>query len=80
MDCIGANIPEDQPYSWIEVDQSRCNRCGTCIDMCPMDVLHFSRTGLPYMKYRDDCWYCDVCVFVCPRKAIQMKDLPYLIR
>jgi NAD-dependent dihydropyrimidine dehydrogenase PreA subunit len=48
--------------------------------MCPMDVLHFSRTGLPYMKYRDDCWYCDVCVFVCPRKAIQMKDLPYLIR
>jgi NAD-dependent dihydropyrimidine dehydrogenase PreA subunit len=32
------------------------------------------------MKYRDDCWYCDVCVFVCPRKAIQMKDLPYLIR
>jgi NAD-dependent dihydropyrimidine dehydrogenase PreA subunit len=80
MDCIGANIPEDQSYSWIEVDQSRCNRCGTCIDMCPMDVLSFSRTGLPYMKYRDDCWYCDVCVFVCPRKAIQMKDLPYLIR
>jgi ferredoxin len=54
MVFVSANIPEDQSYSWIEVDQSRCNRCGTCIDMCPMDVLHFSRVGLPYMKYRDD--------------------------
>lgn len=80
MDFTSASIPEDASYSWIEVDQSRCNRCGTCIDMCPMDVLHFSRSGLPYMRYRDDCWYCDVCVFVCPRKAIAMKELPYLIR
>jgi NAD-dependent dihydropyrimidine dehydrogenase PreA subunit len=32
------------------------------------------------MRYRDDCWYCDVCVFLCPQKAVTMKDLPYLIR
>lgn len=80
MNSFNANNPEEQSYSWIEVDQEKCNRCGTCIDMCPMDVLYFSPTGFPYMKYRNDCWYCDVCVFVCPRKAIEMKDLPYLIR
>lgn len=80
MDVFNADHAEEHLYSWIEVDQKKCDRCGTCIDMCPMDVLHFSRTGFPYMKYRDDCWYCDVCVFVCPRKAIKMKDLPYLIR
>ena len=80
MDVMNAPFPENPSYSWIEVDPSRCDRCGTCIDMCPMDVLYYSRSGFPYMRYRDDCWYCDVCVFVCPRKAISMKELPYLIR
>jgi len=80
MELLNANIHEEPSYAWIEIDQQKCNRCGTCIDMCPMDVLHFSQSGFPHMKYRDDCWYCDVCVFVCPRKAIIMKDLPYLIR
>ncbi|MBW1696782.1 MAG: 4Fe-4S binding protein [Deltaproteobacteria bacterium] len=64
----------------IEVDINRCNRCGICVDMCPMDVLRISAKGYPFMRYRDDCWYCDVCVFVCPRQALEMKDLPYLIR
>jgi NAD-dependent dihydropyrimidine dehydrogenase PreA subunit len=71
---------EESCYQWIEVNRKRCNKCGLCIDLCPMDVLRFDRTGHPFMKYRDDCWYCDVCVFMCPRQAIVMKDLPYLIR
>jgi len=70
---------QDSGYAWIEVDRDKCNKCGICIDMCPMDVLHFESKGYPYMKYRDDCWYCEVCTFLCPRKAITMPELPYLI-
>ena len=79
MDRTNAGCDEPE-YSWLEFDRGKCNRCGTCIDMCPMDVLRFGDSGYPIMKYRDDCWYCDACVFLCPRQAIEMKDLPYLIR
>jgi len=70
---------EESGYAWIEVDCDKCNKCGICVDMCPMDVLHCGSKGYPYMKYRDDCWYCEVCTFLCPRKAITMPELPYLI-
>jgi len=71
---------EEAAYQWLNVDQKRCDKCGTCVDMGPMDVLTFGKKGYPYMRYRDDCWYCDACVFMCPRHAITMGSLPYLIR
>lgn len=64
----------------LSFDTDRCNKCGVCVDMCPMDVLYFDARGYPRMKYPDDCWYCDSCVFFCPRAAITMDRLPYLIR
>lgn len=80
MEPINHSAMEESFYSWIEFDEKRCNKCGVCIDMCPMDVLRPGRRGFPVMAYRDDCWYCDVCVFMCPRQAVTLKDLPYLIR
>jgi len=80
MEPIDTRAIEESAYSWIEVDTKRCNKGGICVDMCPMDVLHFGARGYPFTRYRDDCWYCDICVFMCPRQAITMKDLPYLIR
>ena len=71
---------QEPAYSWLHFDTGRCNRCGLCVEMCPMDVLRMGRTGYPVMAYRDDCWYCDACVFLCPRGAITFKDLPYLVR
>ncbi len=70
----------ETPYSWLEVDRRKCNRCGQCVEMCPMDVLRLEGGKVPRMRYPDDCWYCDVCVSVCPRKALTLKGLPYLIR
>jgi NAD-dependent dihydropyrimidine dehydrogenase PreA subunit len=75
-----AGCSQETRYSCFEVNETRCNKCGDCVDMCPMDVLRFSHKGYPYMHYPDDCWYCDTCVFVCPRKAVKMDTLPYLIR
>jgi len=70
---------EGSTYSCLKVDRRKCNKCGICIDMCPMDVLRFNHQGYPYMQYEDDCWYCDTCAFMCPRLAISL-ELPYLIR
>jgi len=49
MEPIDVRAIEESAYSWIEVDPKTCNKCGTC-------------------------------VFMCPRQAIPMNDLPYLIR
>lgn len=70
----------EEDFSWLEFDHKRCVRCGVCVDMCPMDVIYFGDHGYPYMRYRDDCWYCDACTFMCPRQAITMREVPYLIR
>ena len=80
MDHLNGGPISEDAFQWLEFNPKRCNRCGDCIDMCPMDVLYFGSHGFPYMRYRDDCWYCDICVFVCPRQAVTMTDLPYLIR
>ena len=80
MEYNNYEVLEESSYSWIDVDKEKCNRCGICMDMCPMDVLYPTRSGFPHMRHRDDCWYCDICAFVCPRKAITIGQLPYLIR
>jgi NAD-dependent dihydropyrimidine dehydrogenase PreA subunit len=80
MHAINCDCFDESAYSWLEVDREKCNKCGLCIEMCPLDVLRFGKKGFPFMRYRDDCWYCDICVFVCPRQALAMTELPYLIR
>ena len=80
MEPTDFRAAQETAFQWIEIDRDRCDKCGTCIDMCPMDVLRFNGRGYPFMHYRDDCWYCDICVFVCPRQAVTLTDLPYLIR
>lgn len=64
MDQIDNPGLQEPDHSIIEVDTERCNRCGICVDMCPMDVLRLSSQGYPFMRYRNDCWYCG-CVRVC---------------
>ncbi len=75
------------PWSCLEGDEltclrvypQRCNHCGTCVQMCPMDVLRLDARGLPAMRYPDDCWYCQACEIHCPRRALVLAEIPYLI-
>jgi NAD-dependent dihydropyrimidine dehydrogenase PreA subunit len=71
---------ERKQYEWIRVDQDKCISCGDCVEFCPRDVLRLDNQGFPYMAYRDDCWYCDVCTFVCKPKALSLEEVPYLIK
>jgi NAD-dependent dihydropyrimidine dehydrogenase PreA subunit len=66
--------------SWesIEVDRDRCTRCGTCVEICPLDNLRLGNDGFPFVKY-DQCWSCEACELECPEKAIKVI-VPYLLR
>lgn len=70
----------NRDYQWIKVDKEKCIACGLCVEYCPRDVFRMSDEKYSYVKYRDDCWYCDACTFVCPTKAITIEEVPYLIK
>jgi NAD-dependent dihydropyrimidine dehydrogenase PreA subunit len=72
MGPLYIELPEESAYNWLRVD---CNKCGICVPLCPMVFLRFGTRGYRIMRYGDDCWYCVICIFMCPRQAITVEDL-----
>ena len=53
-----------------------CIKCGTCVQICPLDVLKFDGIGddkQVIVKYPYECWHCRACVKDCPVNAISMR-------
>jgi len=48
------------------VDQGLCHRCGSCIGICPTDVLGVDAEEYPVVENLNACTDCDLCVRVCP--------------
>ncbi|MCB9030610.1 MAG: Coenzyme F420 hydrogenase/dehydrogenase, beta subunit C-terminal domain [Deltaproteobacteria bacterium] len=48
------------------VDGGLCHRCGSCIGICPTNVLQLDSQEYPYVKNLSACTDCDLCVQVCP--------------
>lgn len=47
----------------------RCTDCGTCIEVCPANVLDAER-GLPILARVEDCQTCFMCELYCQADAI----------
>jgi len=59
----------------IEIDQARCNGCGTCADFCPVSVFEMDGHNgdqRPVPLRIEDCWGCDTCVGQCPTGALRV--------
>ncbi|MHB8868824.1 MAG: 4Fe-4S dicluster domain-containing protein [Thermoleophilia bacterium] len=57
------------PWRPVLFDESVCNGCNRCVEMCQSDVfLPNSEKGKPpVILFADECWYCGCCVKECPR-------------
>gem|GEM_PF-724996 len=55
------------------IDQSKCDRCGTCISVCPTNALLLLCDELVIDGAR--CSGCAVCVTICPFAALGMSEL-----
>jgi len=55
----------------IAVDTDKCDKCGTCISVCPGNalVIEDRLTVSP-----EKCASCGMCVRVCPFGAIGLKN------
>ncbi|MFW9799602.1 MAG: tetrahydromethanopterin S-methyltransferase subunit A [Candidatus Thorarchaeota archaeon] len=65
----------------VEVDRTRCDACGTCVDACPSSVLALEVVGSTEVAMVDDlenCCACGACAIKCPRQAIAVTGYEML--
>ena len=56
------------------INVNKCTKCGTCVDVCPVDVFYGSKEKeIPTVSYGDDCFFCSACILECPNDAITLR-------
>ncbi len=61
------------------VDESKCNRDGICVDVCPSRIIIMrGKEGFPQIlpKLEAGCIRCGHCVAVCPTGALSHQEMP----
>ena len=58
-----------------ELDESKCIKCGLCVDVCPQNV--FSNVNNKYIVQQpENCIECGACVLNCKGDAIIFEAFP----
>lgn len=58
----------------LRVDSSKCDKCGLCIKVCPMDNIEKDDEGI---KHKDYCVSCFACYHFCPQQAVKYKNVSW---
>ncbi|MDP3066690.1 MAG: EFR1 family ferrodoxin [Methanobacteriaceae archaeon] len=58
----------NQKYFHLAVNKKKCNKCGQCVELCPINNIKMEEGKYP-VNLRD-CAYCLRCTSFCPKKAI----------
>lgn len=55
-----------------------CIGCGTCADICPMDVFYMDEeAGKSVILYPENCQSCGQCYLHCPTESLTMVIQTY---
>jgi len=57
----------------IKIDIEKCNGCGTCVDICPVDVFEIKDEKSVVVNL-DECLVCRACEVQCPDNAIEIIE------
>ena len=52
----------------INIRENRCDYCGACITVCPVDCIEVREYSLEIVH--DICIDCDLCVYICPIEVL----------
>lgn len=60
-----------------QINEDTCNRDGLCKEVCPVNVIDFSKDGfpVPFADAEEVCIRCGHCVAVCPTGSFRHRDL-----
>ncbi|HOY09935.1 MAG TPA: 4Fe-4S binding protein [Candidatus Omnitrophota bacterium] len=53
----------------VNVDINKCDGCGTCKDICPVDAIKVENSKA---SISDACIECCACVNECPSEALSL--------
>lgn len=59
----------------INIDKSKCVKCGICAEICPSCILTMGTEG-PECTSETSCMACGHCVAICPTKAFSNSRCP----
>ena len=54
----------------LQIDEKLCDRCGTCISVCPCDALLLTDA---LTVSTEVCTGCGTCVDICPVRALSLS-------
>jgi NAD-dependent dihydropyrimidine dehydrogenase PreA subunit len=57
----------------VTVDADKCNGCGECVDVCPVEVYEL-QDGKSVAVNEEECLGCESCVEVCETGAITVEE------
>lgn len=57
----------------IRIDLEKCDGDGTCVDICPVEVLEI-KDGKSVVVNLDECLICRACEVQCPNNAIEIIE------
>ncbi len=69
LKLIGVDL--HQKFFLFNPDRKKCNKCGICLELCPLENIKEGENGYP--EHGLHCEYCLRCVSFCPRRAIPAK-------
>ncbi|MEN6291235.1 MAG: nitroreductase family protein [Methanobacterium sp.] len=58
----------------IKINGDLCSACGTCLKVCPYDILIQGADGKPQSQAEENCVSCGHCAAVCPEGALMHED------
>ena len=66
------------PNQAVFINPELCTGCGTCMNVCRMDVLlpGPGKGKPPIVMYPDECWFCGDCVAHCPVPGSDQNGAP----
>jgi ferredoxin len=59
-----------------ELDASKCNSCGMCVEVCPQNVFVRSENGTYRVQHVERCMECGACELNCRGGAISFNPFP----
>ena len=63
-----------------EIDETKCNGCGICVERCPLDTLRMdTSSNKAYIAYPEDCMTCYQCELECPCEAIYVHPFKEML-
>lgn len=57
----------------IKIDVEKCDGCGTCVDVCPVEVLEVREVKSVVVNL-DECLVCRACEAQCPNEVIEIFE------